>query len=134
MTEAGAPTENAKGASRHRDDESVPEMVVYASAVLITLGLWNAMLAFLITGLLAQVTLLAGVLFTLPFWALSAVFLALSLGYFVVAWGLTDSRRWAWIWAVLLALGGLGNAPVGTGLGVIGLVLLSRPQVREHFR
>jgi hypothetical protein len=75
---------------------------------------------------------------------LGGIFVIIGISYFVVAYGLWNGRRWAWILTVLIsALGiviGLASIIIGTGGSILYIIVnaiiiyyLFKPDVKAYF-
>jgi len=62
-----------------------------------------------------------------------AVFGLLAILYFVVAWGLWNGKGWARMVAIVLAILGLLNFPIGTIISIILLIYLFKDDVKAYF-
>ncbi len=54
--------------------------------------------------------------------------------YFGIAGGLMKGMKGAWLWAVIFAIIGLFNVPIGTIVSIIILIYLFRPAIRNWFK
>lgn len=63
-----------------------------------------------------------------------AVFGILALVYFVVAYGLWVGQGWARIVAIILAVIGLLNFPIGTIISIVILIYLFKDEVKAYFK
>ncbi|WP_083872030.1 hypothetical protein [Aciduliprofundum sp. MAR08-339] len=54
--------------------------------------------------------------------------------YFGIAAGLKKGMPSAWIWAIVFAIIGLFNVPIGTIISIVILVYLFTPNVKEWFK
>ena len=81
-------------------------------------ALWGDALAFFVVALGFGVLLLLG-----------TVGLGVAAGI-----GLLTGREWGRILAIIHGVLGLFNVPIGTVIGVLVLVYLTRPEVVEYFR
>ncbi len=54
--------------------------------------------------------------------------------YFGIAGGLLKGFPGAWMWALIFAIVGLINVPIGTIISIVVLIYLFTPNVREWFR
>ena len=61
-------------------------------------------------------------------------FIIIALFYFIVAFGLFAGSGWARIIAIILAIFGLFNFPIGTILNIIVLIYLFNADVKNYFR
>jgi hypothetical protein len=61
------------------------------------------------------------------------ILLAIAVGYGVVGWGLWTLKPWARLGAIVLAVLGLLNVPLGTIIGVVTLWYLFQPEGRAAF-
>ncbi len=59
--------------------------------------------------------------------------LALAVAYAAVGWGLWNLKPWARWGAIVLAILGLTNVPIGTIIGVLILWYLFQPEARAAF-
>ncbi|MGM0405981.1 MAG: hypothetical protein ACQEQM_07570 [Thermoplasmatota archaeon] len=76
--------------------------------------------------------------FEIPFFAevgvvCWAVFGILALLYFLVAFGLWKGQGWARMVAIILAIIGLINFPIGTIISIILLIYLFKDEVKAYF-
>ncbi|MFO7791793.1 MAG: hypothetical protein R6W73_02280 [Candidatus Saliniplasma sp.] len=62
-----------------------------------------------------------------------AVFGIIALLYFVVAFGLWKGQGWARIVAIILAILGLLNFPIGTIISIVILIYLFKDEVKAYF-
>lgn len=62
-----------------------------------------------------------------------AVFGIIALLYFVVAFGLWKGQGWARIVAIILAILGLLNFPIGTIISIVMLIYLFKDEVKAYF-
>lgn len=62
-----------------------------------------------------------------------AVFGILALVYFLIGFGLLKGAGWARIVAIILAIIGLLNIPIGTIISIIILWYLFRPEIKAYF-
>ena len=69
-----------------------------------------------------------------PFGFLSLVFVALSLLQIIFGAALLTGRNWARILVMILAVLELISFPIGTVIGIILLIYLTRPRVVAYFR
>ena len=63
-----------------------------------------------------------------------AVFLIIALICFLIAWGLFKGAGWARVIAIILAIIGLINIPIGTIISIIILIYLFKPEVKAWFQ
>ena len=61
-------------------------------------------------------------------------FIIIALIYFLIAWGLFEGKGWARIIAIILAIFGLLNFPIGTIINLIILIYLFNADVKAYFR
>ena len=62
-----------------------------------------------------------------------AIFGILALFYFVIGFGLLKGQGWARIVAIIFAIIGLLNVPIGTIISIIILLYLFKPDVKAYF-
>lgn len=62
-----------------------------------------------------------------------AVFGILALLYFLVAFGLWKGQGWARMVAIILAIIGLINIPIGTIISIVILIYLFKDEVKAYF-
>jgi hypothetical protein len=63
-------------------------------------------------------------------WIIFGIF---ALLYFAVGFGLLKGQGWARIVAIILAIIGLLNIPIGTIISIIILIYLFKPDVKAYF-
>ncbi|GEM_PF-1074267 len=63
-----------------------------------------------------------------------AVFGVLALIYLLIAYGLLKGQSWARIVAIIFAIFGLLNFPIGTIISIIILIYLFKPEVKAWFQ
>ncbi len=63
-----------------------------------------------------------------------AVFGVIGALYFLTAWGLWTGQNWARIIAIILAILGLLNFPIGTVISIIILIYLFKSDVKAYFK
>jgi hypothetical protein len=61
------------------------------------------------------------------------VFIIVALFYFIVGFGLLKGKNWARIIAIILAIFGLFNIPIGTIISIIILIYLFKADVKAYF-
>jgi hypothetical protein len=61
------------------------------------------------------------------------VFGILALVYFLIGFGLLKGAGWARIVAIILAIIGLFNVPIGTIISIIILWYLFKPEIKAYF-
>ncbi len=62
------------------------------------------------------------------------VFLVIALFYFLIAFGLLKGKKWARTLAIIFAIIGLINIPIGTIISIIILIYLFKPEVKAYFQ
>ena len=62
------------------------------------------------------------------------VFIVIALFYFIIAFGLLKGQKWARTLAILFAIIGLINIPIGTIISIIILIYLFKPEVKAYFQ
>jgi hypothetical protein len=62
------------------------------------------------------------------------VFIVIALIYFLIALGLLKGMGWARIVAIIFAIIGLLNIPIGTIISIIILIYLFKPEVKAWFQ
>ena len=65
-------------------------------------------------------------------WIVAAVLFAIGLPGTIIGWGLAQQAEWARIPGIVLSILCLPVAPLGTILGVYGLVVLFHPETQAH--
>ncbi len=63
-----------------------------------------------------------------------AVFGVIALIYFVIAYGLLKGAGWARIVAIIFAIIGLINIPIGTIISIVILIYLFKDEVKAYFK
>lgn len=62
------------------------------------------------------------------------VFGIIALVYFLIGFGLLKGKGWARVVAIILAIIGLLNVPIGTIISIIILIYLFKPEVKAYFQ
>ncbi len=62
------------------------------------------------------------------------VFIVIALFYFLIAFGLLKGQKWARTLAIIFAIIGLINIPIGTIISIIILIYLFKPEVKAYFQ
>lgn len=98
-------------------------------------GLMWLVLPFVVTVMLAG--FIGDEIAGIDFAALSLIcwipFIIIAVFYFLVAFGLFAGRGWARLIAIILAILGLLNFPIGTIISIIILIYLFRADVKAYF-
>ncbi len=62
------------------------------------------------------------------------VFGIIALVYFLIGFGLLKGKGWARVVAIILAIIGLLNVPIGTIISIIILIYLFKPETKAFFQ
>jgi len=65
-------------------------------------------------------------------WVIAAILLGIGLPGTVIGWGLAQQAAWARIPGIILSILCLPAVPLGTALGVYGLVVLLNPEAEPY--
>lgn len=118
-----------------------PGSVAVLVALLLAMGMVNIFtgLAATVGGLAAYLpafttTTTAGLLNPVTSSAIGIFLIAVGVVDIIIAWGLYDLRTWGWGWALGFSIGNVLLLPVGTILGVLGIIFLSFEETRDAYR
>ncbi len=99
-------------------------------SILAILHVLGGLFSLLVLTALPSVSYLAQILGTIG----TAIVLAEAIGSFVVAYGLWNGMKWAWIGAIIFAIIGLLSLGLGTIVSILILFYLFKKEVKAYFR
>ena len=99
-------------------------------------GIFTILGGTLILILFAVGGILAGEVRALPVLAvlatlLGSLLLTLGAAKLICSWGLLQRKKWSRVFAIILAIFGLLNIPIGTARGIYALWILLKPESEQ---